>query len=87
MRGVRNALVDEIAKMQGQTRLPTIPFSSIDRSTDNPIPAILNGPKFSETEAEDRGVAALIDFDGALFRKPISRLYGRHTATASDRDR
>jgi hypothetical protein len=32
MRGVRGALVDEIAKMQGQTRLPRIPFPTLVRN-------------------------------------------------------
>ncbi len=37
--------------MQQQTAWPTIPFSTIDLSSDNPIVEILNAPKFSETEA------------------------------------
>jgi hypothetical protein len=49
MRSVRGALVDEIAKMQGQTRHPAIPFPIIDLSSDNPIPEILNSAKFAET--------------------------------------
>ena len=67
MRGVRNALVDEIAKMQGQTRLPTIPFPTVDLSSDNPIAEILNAPTFSETgqaiyktEASQRGLISAV---------------------------
>src|ERR1700722_7445204 len=67
MRGVRNALVDEIAKMQGQTRLPTIPFPTVDLSSDNPIAEILNAPEFSETgqaiyktEASQRGLISAV---------------------------
>jgi Methyltransferase domain len=37
--------------MQLETARPTIPFSIIDLSSDNPIAEILNAPKFSETEA------------------------------------
>ena len=37
--------------MQQQTAWPPIPFPTIDLSSDNPIPAILNAPKFSETAA------------------------------------
>ena len=37
--------------MQHQTAWPTIPFPTIDLSSDNPIAAILNAPKFSETAA------------------------------------
>src|ERR1700722_3211505 len=37
--------------MQRQTAPPTIPFSTVDLSSDNPIAEILNAPKFSETEA------------------------------------
>src|SRR5580704_15571185 len=37
--------------MQQQTAWPTIPFSTIDLSSDNPIAEILNAPKFSEIEA------------------------------------
>jgi predicted O-methyltransferase YrrM len=37
--------------MQHETAWPTIPFSTIDLSSDNPIPEILNAPKFSETES------------------------------------
>src|ERR1700730_1648398 len=37
--------------MQHQTTRPTIPFPIIDLSSDNPIPEILNAPKFGETEA------------------------------------
>jgi predicted O-methyltransferase YrrM len=37
--------------MQQQTAWPTIPFSTIDLSSDNPIAEILNAPKFSETAA------------------------------------
>jgi Methyltransferase domain len=67
MRGVRGALVDEIAKMQGQTRLPTIPFPTVDLSSDNPIAEILNAPEFSETgqaiyktEASQRGLISAV---------------------------
>jgi Methyltransferase domain len=35
--------------MQRATTRPTIPFPSIDLSSDNPIAEILNAPKFSET--------------------------------------
>jgi hypothetical protein len=35
--------------MQQQSTRPTIPFPIIDLSSDNPIPEILNAPKFSET--------------------------------------
>jgi hypothetical protein len=35
--------------MQQQTTRPTIPFPIIDLSSDNPIPEILNAPKFGET--------------------------------------
>ncbi len=35
--------------MQYETARPTIPFSTIDLSSDNPIAEILNAPKFSET--------------------------------------
>jgi hypothetical protein len=44
--------------MQGQTRLWTIPFSRVDLSSDNPIAAILNAPKFSATEAAISKTAA-----------------------------
>src|ERR1700684_1692809 len=37
--------------MQQQTAWPTIPFSTVDLSSDNPIVEILNAPKFGETEA------------------------------------
>jgi predicted O-methyltransferase YrrM len=37
--------------MQQQPPTPKIPFSTIDLSSDNPIAAILNAPKFSEIEA------------------------------------
>jgi predicted O-methyltransferase YrrM len=37
--------------MQQQTAWPTIPFPTIDLSSDNPIAEILNAPKFSETAA------------------------------------
>jgi predicted O-methyltransferase YrrM len=37
--------------MQLETAWPTIPFSTIDLSSDNPIAEILNAPKFSETVA------------------------------------
>src|SRR5580704_14992421 len=37
--------------MQHQTTRPTIPFPIIDLSSDNPIPDILNEPKFGVTEA------------------------------------
>jgi predicted O-methyltransferase YrrM len=37
--------------MPQQTAWPTIPFSTIDLSSDNPIVEILNAPKFSDTEA------------------------------------
>jgi predicted O-methyltransferase YrrM len=37
--------------MPQQTAWPTIPFSTIDLSSDNPIVDILNAPKFSDTEA------------------------------------
>jgi predicted O-methyltransferase YrrM len=40
----------EISRMPQTTR-PAIPFSTIDLSSENPIPDILNAPKFSETEA------------------------------------
>jgi hypothetical protein len=36
--------------MQHQTTRPTIPFPIIDLSSDNPIPEILNAPKFGATE-------------------------------------
>jgi predicted O-methyltransferase YrrM len=36
--------------MRQQTTRPTIPFSIIDLSSDNPIAAILNAPQFSATE-------------------------------------
>jgi cephalosporin hydroxylase len=41
----------EISRMQHQTTWPTVPFSTIDLSSDNPIVEILNAPKFNETEA------------------------------------
>jgi predicted O-methyltransferase YrrM len=41
----------EISRMQHETARPTIPFSTIDLSSDNPIAEILNAPKFGETEA------------------------------------
>ena len=44
--------------MQHQTTWPTVPFSAIDLSSDNPVPAILNGPKFSETETVIYNTAA-----------------------------
>ena len=37
--------------MPQQTAWPTIPFSTIDLSSDTPIVEILNAPKFSDTEA------------------------------------
>ncbi len=37
--------------MRQQTTRPTIPFSTIDLSSDNPIPEILYAPKFGATEA------------------------------------
>jgi hypothetical protein len=37
--------------MRRETTRPIIPFTAVDLSSDNPIPAILNAPKFSETEA------------------------------------
>ena len=37
--------------MQQQTARPTIPFPTIDLSSDNPIAEILNAPRFSETTA------------------------------------
>jgi hypothetical protein len=37
--------------MQHETARPTIPFSTIDLSSDNPIADILNAPKFGETES------------------------------------
>jgi hypothetical protein len=37
--------------MQQQTAWPTIPFPTIDLSSDNPIAEILNAPGFSETAA------------------------------------
>jgi hypothetical protein len=37
--------------MQQQTAWPTIPFPTIDLSSDNPIAEILNAPSFSETAA------------------------------------
>jgi predicted O-methyltransferase YrrM len=37
--------------MQIETTRPTIPFSTIDLSSDNPIAEILNAPEFSATEA------------------------------------
>src|SRR4029077_16409094 len=46
--------------MQPQTAWPTIPFSIIDLSSDNPIVEILNAAKFSETEA-------------ALYKTPASQ--------------
>src|SRR5580704_8340671 len=36
--------------MREQTTRPTIPFSIVDLSSDNPIAAILNAPQFSATE-------------------------------------
>jgi hypothetical protein len=36
--------------MQLETTRPTIPFPTIDLSSDNPIPEILNAPKFVEAE-------------------------------------
>src|ERR1700719_1304217 len=35
--------------MQLGTTRPTIPFATFDLSSDNPIPEILNAPKFEET--------------------------------------
>jgi predicted O-methyltransferase YrrM len=44
--------------MQPQTAWPTIPFATIDLSSDNPIVEILNAAKFSETEAALHKTAA-----------------------------
>jgi hypothetical protein len=53
--------------MQGQTGLPIIPFPTVDLSSDNPIPEILNAPKFGETgqaigktEAAQRGLISAV---------------------------
>jgi predicted O-methyltransferase YrrM len=44
--------------MQHQTTRPTIPFPIIDLSSDNPIPEILNAPKFGATETAISKTAA-----------------------------
>jgi hypothetical protein len=44
--------------MQQQTAWPTIPFPTIDLSSDNPIAEILNAPRFSDTTAALRKTAA-----------------------------
>ena len=44
--------------MQQQTAWPTIPFPTIDLSSDNPIAEVLNAPKFSETETAISKTAA-----------------------------
>jgi Methyltransferase domain len=45
--------------MQRETTRPVIPFPTIDLSSDNPIPEILNAPKFGETgQAIDKTEAA-----------------------------
>jgi predicted O-methyltransferase YrrM len=44
--------------MQQQTAWPTIPFPTIDLSSDNPIAEILNAPRFSETAAAIQKTAA-----------------------------
>src|ERR1700683_3741970 len=41
----------EISRMQHQTTWPTVPFPTVDLSSDNPIVEILNAPEFNETEA------------------------------------
>jgi predicted O-methyltransferase YrrM len=50
---------EEIAKMQGQTGHPAIPFPVNDLSSDNPIAEILNAPNFIQTQAAmDRTAAS-----------------------------
>ena len=44
--------------MQQQTAWPTIPFPTVDLSSDNPVAEILNAPKFSETAAAIQKTAA-----------------------------
>jgi predicted O-methyltransferase YrrM len=53
--------------MQAQTGLPIIPFPTVDLSSDNPIPAIMNAPEFGEsglaiekTEAAQRGLISAV---------------------------